>query len=139
MTTYNVKKKSLRIWSYLFKRQIIITNNRQIIFSLTHSFPMHLFSTPWKHQKTVRFSDVFRRYRKGTLGINGLEDWSFQRRSQDLHKHLRRSSRSQMFFKKDVFKNFEIFTGKHLCWNLYFPLFWNFAHPPIKPLVYCTL
>ena len=23
---------------------------------LTHSFPMHPFSTPWKHQKTVRFS-----------------------------------------------------------------------------------
>ena len=28
--------------------------------SLTHSFPMHPFSTPWKHQKTARFSDVFR-------------------------------------------------------------------------------
>ena len=27
---------------------------------LTHSFPMHPFSTPWKHQKTLRFSDVFR-------------------------------------------------------------------------------
>ena len=27
---------------------------------LTHSFPMHPFSTPWKHQKIVRFSDVFR-------------------------------------------------------------------------------
>ena len=29
-------------------------------FHLTHSFPMHFFSTPSKHQKTVRFSDVFR-------------------------------------------------------------------------------
>ena len=35
-------------------------------FTLTHLFPMHPFSTPWKHQrtvrfqKTVRFSDVFR-------------------------------------------------------------------------------
>ena len=27
---------------------------------LTHSLPMHPFSTPWKYQKTVRFSDVFR-------------------------------------------------------------------------------
>ena len=28
---------------------------------LTHSFPMHPFSTPWKHQKTLKFSDFFRR------------------------------------------------------------------------------
>ena len=26
---------------------------------LTHWLPMHSFSTFWKHQKTVRFSDVF--------------------------------------------------------------------------------
>ena len=26
---------------------------------LTHSFPMHPFSTPWNYQKTVSFSDVF--------------------------------------------------------------------------------
>ena len=29
-----------------------------------------------------------------------------------------RSSRSQMFFKIDVLKNFANFTGKHLCWSL---------------------
>ena len=39
---------------------------------LTHFFPMHLFSTPWKHQKTLLFSDVFRGYRKAALGRNGL-------------------------------------------------------------------
>ena len=33
---------------------------------------MHPFSSPWKHQKTVRFSDVFRGQRKGALGTNGL-------------------------------------------------------------------
>ena len=27
---------------------------------LTHSFPMHLFSKPWKYQITLRFFDVFR-------------------------------------------------------------------------------
>ena len=31
-----------------------------------------------------------------------------------------RSSRSQMFFKIGVLKNFAIFTGKHLCCNLFF-------------------
>ena len=41
-------------------------------YALTHSFPVHPFSTLWKHQKTLRFSDVFRGYRKGALGTNGL-------------------------------------------------------------------
>ena len=36
---------------------------------------MHPFSTPWKHQKTVRFSDVFRGQRKGALGTNGLRKY----------------------------------------------------------------
>ena len=30
-----------------------------------------------------------------------------------------RSSRSQIFFKKGVHKNFANFTGKHLCWSLF--------------------
>ena len=33
---------------------------------------MDPFSTHWKYQKTLRFSDVFRGYRKGALGTNGL-------------------------------------------------------------------
>ena len=28
--------------------------------TLTYLFPMHPFSTSWKHKKTIRFSDVFR-------------------------------------------------------------------------------
>ena len=38
---------------------------------LTHLFPMHPFSTLWKHQKTLRFSDAFKGQRKGALGTNG--------------------------------------------------------------------
>ena len=30
-----------------------------VIWKLIHLFPMHPFSTRWKHQKTLRFSDVF--------------------------------------------------------------------------------
>ena len=30
-----------------------------------------------------------------------------------------KSSRSQMFFEIGCFKNFAIFTGKHLCWGLF--------------------
>ena len=35
-------------------------------------FPIHPLSTPWKHRKTLRFSDVFREQRKGALGTYGL-------------------------------------------------------------------
>ena len=41
-------------------------------FILTDLFPSYSFSTPWK-QKTVRFSDVFRGWRKGALGTNKLK------------------------------------------------------------------
>ena len=41
---------------------------RNSCFTLTHLFPMHPFSTPWKHQKTVRFSYVFRGNKKGCIG-----------------------------------------------------------------------
>ena len=44
---------------------------------LTYSFPMHPFSTPWKHMKTLQFSDIFRGYRKGAYGMNGLNGGSF--------------------------------------------------------------
>ena len=39
---------------------------------LTHLYPMHPFSAPWKHQKSLWFSDVFRRWRKGALGTSEL-------------------------------------------------------------------
>ena len=35
---------------------------------------MHPLSTPWKHQKTVKFSDVFKGERKNGLGTNELGD-----------------------------------------------------------------
>ena len=46
---------------------------------LTHLFPMHPFSTPWKHQKALRFFDftrffdVTRGWRKGAFGTNELK------------------------------------------------------------------
>ena len=44
------------------------------LLRLTLYRPMLLFHTPWKHQKTFRFSDVFRGYRKATPGCNGLNN-----------------------------------------------------------------
>ena len=40
--------------------------------SLTYSFPVHDFCTPWKHQKTLWVSDVFRSQTKGAMGKSGL-------------------------------------------------------------------
>ena len=45
--------------------------------SLTHYSPVLLFYTPWKHQKTFRFSDVFRGYRKAIPVCNGLNNSVF--------------------------------------------------------------
>ena len=42
------------------------------IASLTHLFPMHSSSTPYKHQKIYRFSYVFNGQRKGALETNRL-------------------------------------------------------------------
>ena len=41
---------------------------------LTDCSPLLLFYTPWKHQKIFRLSDIFRGYRKGTPGCNGLNN-----------------------------------------------------------------
>ena len=52
-------KKQMEIESTSQERTGCRRNSRWAS-TLTHSFPMHLFSTPWKHQKIVRFSDVSR-------------------------------------------------------------------------------
>ena len=36
---------------------------------------MFSFYTPQRHQKNLRFSDVSRRYKKGTPGSNGLREF----------------------------------------------------------------
>ena len=59
---------------------------------------MHTFSTPCKLQKTVRFSDVFKGYRIGALGTNGLIK-PFQ--ADVFFLYLLKSSQSLLF--SDVF------------------------------------
>ena len=39
---------------------------------------MHPFHAPWKHQKTLQFSDAFKGKRKGGLGTNGLIPMNLQ-------------------------------------------------------------
>ena len=47
-------------------------NTFHTVSILTHYIPVLLIYTPWKHQKTFKFSDVFRGYRKATPDCNGL-------------------------------------------------------------------
>ena len=55
------------------KNVLIVFFAWMVFITLTFSFPMHPFSSPWKHQQTVRFSDVLRGWRKDALGTNGLK------------------------------------------------------------------
>ena len=85
--------------------------------SLTYSSPMRIFSTYWKNQKTLRFSDVFRACKKGALGTNGLK----KKHSESSHIKwlVFRSSHLRCSISKCVLKNFVNFTGKHLCQSLF--------------------
>ena len=61
-------------------------NNYKIC--LTHYSPVLFFHTPWKHQKTVGFPDVFTGYRKATPGYNGLKLTIKIRAFMDLNKFI---------------------------------------------------
>ena len=49
--------------------------------TLTHCSPVLLIYTPWKHQKTFRFSDVFKGYRQAKPGCNGLKSVKNEKKS----------------------------------------------------------
>ena len=68
--TVLANKKNAPLEFFLFS--ISMTIAIVYFLNLTRWFPLHTFSTSWKHQKTLRFSDVFRELRKGELGTNGL-------------------------------------------------------------------
>ena len=51
----------------------IVLHKHYVKISMTHLLSMHPFSTPWKRQKNLRFSDVFRGQRKGALGTNAIK------------------------------------------------------------------
>ena len=66
------KKNWIKIRDKIFLFLIPIFFSSSSSRLLTHLSPMHPFSTPWKHQKTSRFFNVFREWRKGSLETNGL-------------------------------------------------------------------
>ena len=94
----------LRDWN-MWKLHINLTPQNYLFLVvlkvLTHLFRMHPFFTPWKHQKTIRFSDVFKMQGKDALGRNELI----------FHKNFRLVSTTWKVSK------YEVFSG------LYFPVF----------------
>ena len=46
----------------------------KLLFRANIFVPIHVSSIFWKHLKTVSIADVFRGYKKGALGINGLKN-----------------------------------------------------------------
>ena len=79
------------------------TNIALLLYSgvLTHSAPLVSLCTHWKYLK-LSFFDVSRGYRKRhEVGLRTLK-----------------STRSQMFFRIGVLKNFTKFKGKQLSWSL---------------------
>ena len=75
---------------------------------------MRSFSTPWEHQKTIKFSDVFRGYRKGALGKKGLI-W----KAYYFHMHIFGMSKSFVISLSFLMNNIKILTLKtripHIC------------------------
>ena len=59
---YHARATEYKVSSDQFKDSV------QLNILLTHLFPMHSFSIPWKHHNT----DVFRGKRESELGTNGL-------------------------------------------------------------------
>ena len=93
---------------------------------------MFYFFVPWNQ----KFSDVFGRYRNWTLAWNAVSG-SYNVTGKISHCRRRksacvfklvlelslkggRSSRSAVFCKKYVLKNFVKFKEKHLCWSLFY-------------------
>ena len=72
MISENVGTYLIILHCSLLCRFLSLWVNVRVRTILTYSFPMHPFSTPWKRQKTVRFSNVFKEYRKGASGTNVL-------------------------------------------------------------------
>ena len=78
----------------------------------------------FKRSNTLFFLSLFLKNLVAAMLFPLFSKIKFRR---NIHKYLRhmllffkRSSRPEMFCKKDVLRNFGKFTGKHLCQNLFF-------------------
>ena len=72
---------------------------------------MLLFYTPWKHQKTLRFSDVFWGYRKATPGCNGFN--VLTEPSQQIYTKSFKTNLNQLLLTNHVLINLFNFTNSN--------------------------
>ena len=116
-TTFLLLIKFLVIVSVIFLSLCtILPFSMKVIFidvlpsSLTHSFPVHPFSTPLKHQKTLRFSGIFRGVEKGFIGNEWVNIWLSFRSTmfcyQRLSFHLNFEEILFVFFSIDSRKSY---------------------------------
>ena len=76
-------------------------------WSLTHLFLMRPFSTSSKHQKTVRFSDIFRGQRKGAWETNGLMSKVVGWRNELILLQWKELSDPRLFLPSSLWKHFK--------------------------------
>ena len=85
---------------------------------LTHSFSMYPFSIPWKHQKILRFSDVFKEVEKSCIG----KEWV---KCCLLHIDM-------ILHRCVIFCIFlSMFTSRSINYKIYFSLSFSFSLPLI--------
>ena len=77
-------------------------------FTATHLFPVRPFSTPWKHQKALRFSGCFQGVEKGFTGNKWANDfwWPIQIAFKDISKRFYQGKWPIPIAFKDISKRF---------------------------------
>ena len=100
------------------------SNSEQKNFSWFCLDQMKAISCRWLEKNYLKYFNVFRGYKIGTLAKNGLKWWFYGSvHGQVTNRSFRcyRSSHRRYSKKKGALKNVPKFTGKHLCKSL----FWN--------------
>ena len=90
------------IFAILFYLIKYLTVLHSVTLCLIHYSPVLLFYNPWIHQKTWRFSDFFRGYKKATPGCNGLVRKSNS--SKKYGKHVWDNLKKHLNSKHEVLK-----------------------------------
>ena len=105
------------IFAILFCLIKYLTVLHSVTLGLIHCSSLLLFYTPWIHQKTWRFSNVFRGYKKETPGCNGLIRKSNS--SKKYGKHVWDNLKKTFEFKTWSFKGTIMETDKTLTNDYY--------------------
>ena len=106
----------LSVHYFYVKTKMLADFQSCISVPLTYFTALVSFSTPWKQQNQM-YSDALRGYGKSPVAWNGLKCRFLCKKICQCfsRQYWFRSSRPEVFC-----KNYAKFTGKHLCWSLFF-------------------